>query len=213
MGGDGNGRRPPLRFAVRRSSAMSPLAQPSDATRILSGDDAGTAGSKRGGGVGNRRRRAPPRARARAARRRERRGARGTRVLRGGAARCSASSARSSRSRTRHSPAGTALPSPARSPPRRCWWPSGWRRSRVRLAPRRSRSARVSLLLVLFVWIMLGDGVLDLPWLRAAGENLIARRGDAPPRVWLVAHVDSKSQPLPTQLRMAGSRCSRRASC
>jgi len=60
------------------------------------------------------------------------------------------------------------------------------------------------LLLVLFVWIMLGDGVLDLPWLRVAGENLIARRGDAPPRVWLVAHVDSKSQPLPTQLRMAG---------
>jgi hypothetical protein len=59
-------------------------------------------------------------------------------------------------------------------------------------------------LLVLFVWVMLGDGVLDLPWLRAAGENLIARRGDAPPRVWLVAHVDSKSQPLPTQLRMAG---------
>ena len=60
------------------------------------------------------------------------------------------------------------------------------------------------LLLVLFVWIMLGDGVLDLPWLRVAGENLIARRGDAPPRVWLVAHVDSKSQPLPTRLRMAG---------
>jgi hypothetical protein len=59
-------------------------------------------------------------------------------------------------------------------------------------------------LLVLFVWILLGDGVLDLPWLRATGENLTARRGDEPPRVWLVAHVDSKSQPLPTQLRMAG---------
>ena len=60
------------------------------------------------------------------------------------------------------------------------------------------------LLLVLFVWLMLGDGVLDLPWLRVAGENLVARRGDAPPRVWLVAHVDSKSQPMPTRLRMAG---------
>ena len=60
------------------------------------------------------------------------------------------------------------------------------------------------LLLVLFAWLMLGDGVLDLPWLRVAGENLVARRGDAPPRVWLVAHVDSKSQPLPTRLRMAG---------
>jgi hypothetical protein len=60
------------------------------------------------------------------------------------------------------------------------------------------------LLLALFVWMMLGDGVLDLPWLRVAGENLVARRGEAPPRVWLVAHVDSKSQPLPTKLRMAG---------
>ena len=59
-------------------------------------------------------------------------------------------------------------------------------------------------LLVLFVWVLLGDGVLDLPWLRTAGENLVARRGEASPRVWLVAHVDSKSQPLPTRLRMAG---------
>ena len=58
------------------------------------------------------------------------------------------------------------------------------------------------LLLALFVWTMLGDAVLDLPWRRVAGENLVARRGDAPPRVWLVAHVDSKSQPLPTQFRM-----------
>ena len=56
----------------------------------------------------------------------------------------------------------------------------------------------------LFAWAMLGEGVLDLPWLRVAGENLVARRGDAPPSVWLVAHVDTKSQPLPTRLRMAG---------
>lgn len=59
-------------------------------------------------------------------------------------------------------------------------------------------------LLGLFVWLMLRDGVLDLPLMRATGENLIARRGDASPRVWLVAHVDTKSQPLPTRLRMAG---------
>ncbi|HMC55660.1 MAG TPA: M28 family peptidase [Gemmatimonadaceae bacterium] len=60
------------------------------------------------------------------------------------------------------------------------------------------------LLLVLFVWIMVGDAVLDLPWLRADGENLVARRGHAAPRVWLVAHVDSKSQPVPTRVRIAG---------
>jgi len=60
------------------------------------------------------------------------------------------------------------------------------------------------LLLVLFVWSMLGDGVLELPWMRAEAHNLIARRGDAPPRVWLVAHIDSKSQPLSSRIRLAG---------
>ena len=60
------------------------------------------------------------------------------------------------------------------------------------------------LLLVLFVWSMLGDGVLELPWSRADGHNLIARRGEAAPRVWLVAHVDSKSQPLSSRIRLAG---------
>ena len=57
--------------------------------------------------------------------------------------------------------------------------------------------------LALFAWSMLGESVLDLPWLRASGENLVARRGSTP-RVWLVAHLDSKSQPLPTRLRMVG---------
>jgi hypothetical protein len=60
------------------------------------------------------------------------------------------------------------------------------------------------LLLVLFAWTMLGDGVLELPWLRSTGHNLVARRGAAPPSVWLVAHVDSKSQPLPMVGRIAG---------
>jgi acetylornithine deacetylase/succinyl-diaminopimelate desuccinylase-like protein len=60
------------------------------------------------------------------------------------------------------------------------------------------------LLLLLFVWSMLGDGVLELPWLRSTAHNLVARRGEAPPSVWLVAHVDSKSQPLPMVVRMAG---------
>jgi acetylornithine deacetylase/succinyl-diaminopimelate desuccinylase-like protein len=60
------------------------------------------------------------------------------------------------------------------------------------------------LLLVLFVWSMLGDGVLELPWLRSTAHNLVAQRGDAPPSVWLVAHVDSKSQPMPMVVRIAG---------
>lgn len=60
------------------------------------------------------------------------------------------------------------------------------------------------LTLGLFAWSMLGESVLDLPWSRADAENLVARRGSTFPRVWLVAHVDSKSQPLPTRLRMGG---------
>ena len=58
--------------------------------------------------------------------------------------------------------------------------------------------------LALFAWRMLGDGVLDLPWLRARSENLVARRGPASPRVWLVAHLDTKSQPIPSKTRMLG---------
>jgi hypothetical protein len=34
--------------------------------------------------------------------------------------------------------------------------------------------------------------------------NLEAVRGDAAPRVWLVAHLDSKSQPVPMALRVGG---------
>ncbi|MBA3889637.1 MAG: M28 family peptidase [Gemmatimonadaceae bacterium] len=48
-------------------------------------------------------------------------------------------------------------------------------------------------------------GVLDLPLMRARGTNLFATRGDAQlPRVWLVAHTDSKSQPVPQAARAAG---------
>lgn len=47
-------------------------------------------------------------------------------------------------------------------------------------------------------------GVLDLPVMRRRGVNLEASRGDADPLVWLVAHVDSKSQPVPLLLRAGG---------
>lgn len=47
-------------------------------------------------------------------------------------------------------------------------------------------------------------GVLRTPLLRARGMNLEARRGGATPRVWLCAHLDSKSQPVPSLVRMTG---------
>lgn len=48
-------------------------------------------------------------------------------------------------------------------------------------------------------------GVLDAPLLRQRGVNLEAvRAGDRGPVVWLCAHLDSKSQPIPTLLRVAG---------
>lgn len=55
-----------------------------------------------------------------------------------------------------------------------------------------------------FARAMMGDGVLTLPWARATGENLVATWGSEAPRVWLVAHVDSKSQPVPSLARVAG---------
>ena len=61
-------------------------------------------------------------------------------------------------------------------------------------------------LAILGMWarLMLGDGVLTLPWRRALATNLVATRGGSAPRVWLVAHLDSKSQPIPSLLRVAG---------
>jgi hypothetical protein len=42
-------------------------------------------------------------------------------------------------------------------------------------------------------------GVTGLPIARARGVNLVATRGE--PRIWLVAHLDSKSQPVPIAVR------------
>ena len=55
-----------------------------------------------------------------------------------------------------------------------------------------------------FAKAMMGDTVLTFPLQRAAGENLVATWGSDSPRVWLVAHLDSKSQPVPSLLRIAG---------
>ena len=50
-------------------------------------------------------------------------------------------------------------------------------------------------------------GVLVMPLMRARGVNLEATkpdRGSAEPSVWLCAHIDTKSQPVPTIIRVAG---------
>jgi hypothetical protein len=47
-------------------------------------------------------------------------------------------------------------------------------------------------------------GVLTVPLLRARGLNLEATRSGVPTTIWLCAHLDTKSQPVPTLLRSAG---------
>lgn len=43
-------------------------------------------------------------------------------------------------------------------------------------------------------------GTIDFPWFRSSSVNLIATRGS--PKVWLVAHSDSKSQTIPMLARI-----------
>jgi hypothetical protein len=45
--------------------------------------------------------------------------------------------------------------------------------------------------------------VLSFPAMRAMSTNLIAARGDSSPGVWLVAHIDSKSQTIRMLIRVA----------
>jgi len=51
-------------------------------------------------------------------------------------------------------------------------------------------------------WWLGRHGVLSLPWMRASSINLTATRGT--PSMWLVAHLDSKSQPIPILARVLG---------
>jgi hypothetical protein len=64
--------------------------------------------------------------------------------------------------------------------------------------------AIVVLGLAIAVAIGLARGVLDAPVMRRAGVNIEAIRGPAPTKLWLVAHLDSKSQPVPMLVRVAG---------
>lgn len=47
-------------------------------------------------------------------------------------------------------------------------------------------------------------GVVDAAIMRRRAVNLVAAKTAEPPRVWLVAHLDSKSQPVPMLLRAGG---------
>ena len=71
-------------------------------------------------------------------------------------------------------------------------------------------AAALGVLVAGFAGVALGGnwlasrGVLALPMLRRCGVNIEAVRGDGDPELWLVAHADSKSQPVPLLVRAAG---------
>ena len=76
-----------------------------------------------------------------------------------------------------------------------------------------SRGGGVAALVMLAMALLIGvpaaiaiarRGVLSLPLGRALGVNLLATRDAAEPPVWLVAHLDSKSQTVPIAARAAG---------
>jgi hypothetical protein len=65
----------------------------------------------------------------------------------------------------------------------------------------------VTVLAVLLLVVLLGRrSATRGSWMREAAVNLEARRG-AQPRLWLVAHIDSKSQPISSALRTVGVTC------
>lgn len=52
--------------------------------------------------------------------------------------------------------------------------------------------------------VMARSWVLSFPAERRRGINLVATRGSGAPPLWLMAHLDSKSQPVPILVRAAG---------
>lgn len=72
----------------------------------------------------------------------------------------------------------------------------------------RGQSTRALVILLATTAVMVSGrwlarrGVLHLAIQRRRGVNLLAERGT--PRVWLMAHLDSKSQPVPIAVRAAG---------
>ncbi len=77
------------------------------------------------------------------------------------------------------------------------------------VAPSHSRGFGVALVVAaviagLFFRYLGGRSVLDLGAFRRSGVNLEAVRGGAEPAVWLVAHIDSKWQPVSMIVRVIG---------
>jgi len=76
------------------------------------------------------------------------------------------------------------------------------------LAPRSWITATLAVLILVIVKLVARRitrrGILDLNIARRRGVNLEAVRGNTEPRVWLVAHVDSKWQPVAMLTRVAG---------
>jgi Zn-dependent M28 family amino/carboxypeptidase len=54
------------------------------------------------------------------------------------------------------------------------------------------------------VYALFGLAVIRGRFLRETGTNLVATRGGPEPRLWLAAHLDTKSQPIPTLVRVIG---------
>jgi hypothetical protein len=59
-------------------------------------------------------------------------------------------------------------------------------------------------IVILGGWWMSRSGTMVMPFLLRRGVNLEATRGIVPPIVWLVAHIDSKSQIVPMFVRIVG---------
>lgn len=62
----------------------------------------------------------------------------------------------------------------------------------------------IAAVLVQLFRLIAGRGVLGFPLARARGVNLEAVRGGGEPNVWLVAHIDSKWQPVSMIVRVSG---------
>jgi hypothetical protein len=60
----------------------------------------------------------------------------------------------------------------------------------------------IGLLIVMFAarWLT-RQGTREIPWMMSRSVNLVARRGN--PSIWLVAHIDTKSQTIPMLARIA----------
>ena len=76
------------------------------------------------------------------------------------------------------------------------------------VAPRSRTTALIAVLILAVVKVVASiatrRGVLSLPFARRRGVNLEAVRGGDEPRVWIVAHLDSKWQPVAMLARVAG---------